>query len=149
MFGNKTSRILLNQTGKSFIGESMQVEGEMHSPGGVDIAGLVKGNVYVEQIIVSETGSVKGDVFANKLIVYGHMEGKIVADTVSLGSNAIVIGDISFKTSLKTEEGADIDGYIRKTKKIAIEKDTDIEEITEKPELRKPTLVKSDKKEIV
>ena len=35
------------------------------------------------------------------------------------------------------------------TKKIAIEKDTDIEEITEKPELRKPTLVKSDKKEIV
>ena len=75
-----------------------------------------------------------------------------IRDEISLGSNSVIKGDILFKSHLKTEEGAEIDGYIKgsKSKKnVRGEEDEDIEKITAKPEFGKPTLVKVDKEEAV
>ena len=60
--------------------------------------------------------------------------------------------DILFKSFLKTEEGAEIDGYIKGSKSknnIIEEEDKDIEEIQSKLEFGKPKLVKDNKKEAV
>ena len=152
MFGKKSSDLLLNQSGRSFLAETMQVEGDFHYSGAVDVAGLIKGNVYGKEMIIFDTGSVKGNLHVSKLDINGHVEGKIIADEISLGSNSVVKGDILFKSYLKTEEGAEIDGYIRgnKTKKVMQdEEDKDIEEIKARPELGKPTLVKDNKKEAI
>jgi cytoskeletal protein CcmA (bactofilin family) len=152
MFGKKSSESLLNQSGRSFVAETMQVEGEFHFSGAVDVAGLINGNVYGKEMIILDTGSVKGNLHVSKLNINGHVEGQIVADEISLGSNSVIKGDILFKSHLKTEEGAEIDGYIKGTKSkknIRSEEDEDIEKITAKPEFGKPTLVKADKKEAV
>ena len=152
MFGKKTSDLLLNQSGRSFLAETMQVEGDFQYSGAVDVAGLINGNVYGKEMIIFDTGSVKGNLYVSKLNINGHVEGKIVADEISLGSNSVIKGDILFKSHLKTEEGAEIDGYIKGTKdnqSIPDEEDKDIEEIKARPELGKPTLVKVDKKEAV
>ena len=152
MFGKKSSESLLNQSGRSFVAETMQVEGEFHFTGAVDVAGLINGNVYGKEMIILDTGSVKGNLYVSKLNINGHVEGQIVADEISLGSNSVIKGDILFKSHLKTEEGAEIDGYIKGTKSkknIRDEDDEDIEKITAKPEFGKPTLVKADKKEAV
>ena len=152
MFGKKSSESLLNQSGRSFVAETMQVEGEFHFSGAVDVAGLINGNVYGKEMIILDTGSVKGNLYVSKLNINGHVEGKIVADEISLGSNSVIKGDILFKSHLKTEEGAEIDGYIKgsKSKKnVRGEEDEDIEKITAKPEFGKPTLVKVDKEEAV
>ena len=152
MFGKKSSDLLLNQSGRSFLAETMQVEGDFHYSGAVDVAGLINGNVYGKEMIIFDTGSVKGNLHVSKLIINGHVEGQIVADEISLGSNSVIKGDILFKSYLKTEEGAEIDGYIKgnKTKKVMQdEEDKDIEEIKARPELGKPTLVKDNKKEAV
>ena len=152
MFGKKSSESLLNQSGRSFVAETMQIEGEFHFSGAVDVAGLINGNVYGKEMIILDTGSVKGNLHVSKLNINGHVEGQIVADEISLGSNSIIKGDILFKSHLKTEEGAEIDGYIKGTnskKNIRDEDDEDIEKITAKPEFGKPTLVKADKKEAV
>ena len=152
MFGKKSSESLLNQSGRSFVAETMQVEGEFHFSGAVDVAGLINGNVYGKEMIILDTGSVKGNLYVSKLNINGHVEGQIVADEISLGSNSVIKGDILFKSHLKTEEGAEIDGYIKGTKSkknIRDEDDEDIEKITAKPEFGKPTLVKADKKEAV
>ncbi len=152
MFGKKSSESVLNQSGRSFVAETMQVEGEFHFTGAVDVAGLINGNVYGKEMIILDTGSIKGNLYVNKLNINGHVEGKIVADEISLGSNSVIKGDILFKSHLKTEEGAEIDGYIKGTnskKNIRDEDDEDIEKITAKPEFGKPTLVKADKKEAV
>jgi cytoskeletal protein CcmA (bactofilin family) len=152
MFGKKSSESVLNQSGRSFVAETMQVEGEFHFTGAVDVAGLINGNVYGKEMIILDTGSIKGNLYVNKLNINGHVEGKIVADEISLGSNSVIKGDILFKSHLKTEEGAEIDGYIKGTKSkknIRDEDDEDIEKITAKPEFGKPTLVKADKKEAV
>jgi cytoskeletal protein CcmA (bactofilin family) len=153
MFGKKSSDLLQKQSGRSFLAETMQVEGDFHYSGAVDVAGLINGNVYGKEMIIFDTGSVKGNLHVSKLDINGHVEGKIIADEISLGSNSVVKGDILFKSYLKTEEGAEIDGYIKgnKTKKVMQdEEDKDIEEIKARPEVGgKPTLVKVNKKEAV
>ena len=152
MFGKKSSDLLQKQSGRSFLAETMQVEGDFHYSGAVDVAGLINGNVYGKEMIIFDTGSVKGNLHVSKLDINGHVEGKIIADEISLGSNSVVKGDILFKSYLKTEEGAEIDGYIKgnKTKKVMQdEEDKDIEEIKARPELGKPTLVKNNKKEAI
>ena len=152
MFGKKSSDSLLNKSGRSFVAETMQIEGDFHYSGAVDVAGLINGNVYGKEMIILDTGSVKGNLYVNKLNINGHVEGQIIADEVTLGSNSVIKGDISFKSHLKTEEGAEIDGYIKGTKSkknIRDEEDEDIEKIAAKPEFGKPTLVKVDKEEAV
>ena len=131
----------LNHSGRSLVGETLQLEGDLRSSGSVDIAGLINGNVFVSEMIIMETGSLRGTLEAGRVEINGHVEGKITADTVIVGKNAVIKGDIFFKNSLKTEEGADIDGYIKRVHngKSDTEEDIAIEEIVE----RSPSPVKS------
>ena len=124
----------LNHSGRSHVGETMQLEGDLRSSGSIDIAGLVNGNVFVSEITINETGSIRGLVEASNIEINGHVEGKISADSVIVGKSAVIKGDVFFKNTLKTEEGADIDGYIKRvnTGKANTEEDITIEEIVEK-----------------
>ena len=90
-----------------------------------------------------ETGSVIGLVEATIIEVNGHVKGKIAADSVIVGKNAVIKGDISFKNTLKTEEGADIDGYIKRVSngKVNTEEDIAIEAIVAREEPTKPKVV--------
>ena len=130
----------LNDNGRSFVGETLQLEGDLRSAGSLDVAGLINGNVFVTDIVVAETGSVRGSIEATNIEINGHIEGKISADVIIIGRSAIIKGDIFFKNTLKTEEGADIDGYIKRVSngKLNTEEDIAIEEIVERTETKKP-----------
>ena len=130
----------LNDNGRSFVGETLQLEGDLRSAGSLDVAGLINGNVFVTDIVVAETGSVRGAIEATNIEINGHIEGKISADVIIIGRSAIIKGDIFFKNTLKTEEGADIDGYIKRVSngKLNTEEDIAIEEIVERTETKKP-----------
>ena len=99
------------------ISETVSIEGTINSSGAIDVAGLVKGPVYSKEIIVRETGSVTGTIEADRVEVHGHLDGKISGQDVVVGATGTVKGDIEFGNNLKTENGADIDGYIKKTNK--------------------------------
>ncbi len=135
----------LNHSGRSLVGETLQVEGDVRSSGGVDVAGLINGNVFVSEMTVSDTGSIRGTIEASNIEINGHIEGKITADSVILGKNAIIKGDIFFRQTLKTEEGADIDGYIKRINngKANTEEDIAIEEIVDRiePKNNKPNVI--------
>ena len=126
----------LNHNGRSHIGETLQLEGDIRSSGAVDVAGLINGDVYVADVAVSETGSIRGSIESENIEINGHVEGKISADTILIGKSAVIKGDIFFKQTLKTEEGADIDGYIKRENngKSNSEEDIAIEEIVERKE---------------
>ena len=113
MFGDKKNKI--KDTERSLISETVSIEGTINSSGAIDIAGLVKGPVYSKEIIVRETGSVTGSIDANHIEIHGHMDGKVSGEDIIIGSSGTVKGDIEFGNNLKTENGADIDGYIKKT----------------------------------
>ena len=133
----------LNHSGRSLEGETLQIEGDLRSSGSVDVAGLVNGNVFVSEMVITETGSIRGTLEASSIEINGHVEGKITADSVIVGKNAVIKGDIFFKSTLKTEEGADIDGYIKRVNngKINSEEDIAIEEIMEREKPSKPRIV--------
>ena len=125
------------------IGETLQLEGDLRSSGSVDVAGLINGNVFVSEMVITETGSVRGTLEAATIEINGHVEGKISADTIIVGQTAVIKGDIFFKNTLKTEEGADIDGYIKRVNngKANTEEDIAIEEIVERSKPNKPKIV--------
>jgi len=133
----------LNHSGRSHIGETLQLEGDLRSSGAVDVSGLINGNIFVSDMVVTDTGSVRGSLEAVSIEVNGHVEGKITADTVIVGKSAVIKGDIFFKNTLKTEEGADIDGYIKRINngKGSSEEDITIEEIVERIKPDKPKIV--------
>ena len=133
----------INHSGRSHIGETMQLEGDLRTSGSVDVAGLINGNIFVSEMTVAETGSIRGLVEAATIEINGHLEGKITADTVIVGKTAVIKGDIFFKNTLKTEEGADIDGYIKRTSngKSNTDEDIAIEEIVERAETTKPKTI--------
>ena len=123
MFGSKKTNLPrpLNDSGRSLISESFSLEGTLRTSGAIDVAGLIKGPVYTNDLIIKDTGSVIGPVETDKIEIYGHLEGKVVAKTIVIGNTAVVKGDILFSESLKTEEGADINGYIKKTESTSLE----------------------------
>ena len=133
----------LNHSGRSYVGETLQLEGDLRSSGNLDIAGLINGHVFVSEVTIRETGSVRGSLEASSVEINGHVEGKVTADSIIIGKNAVIKGDIFFKNTLKTEEGADIDGYIKRVNngKANTEEDIAIDEIVERVEPKKPKIV--------
>ena len=133
----------LNHSGRSHVGETMQVEGDMRSAGSLDVSGLVNGSIFVSDMTVTETGSVRGSIESTNVEINGHVQGKISAEIVIIGKSAVIKGDIFFKNTLRTEEGADIDGYIKRTSKGKknTEEDIAIEEIVERQDPTKPKVV--------
>ena len=141
----------LNHSGRSYVGETMQLDGDLRSSGSIDVAGLMNGNVFVSEMVVKESGSIRGTVEAGTIEIHGHVEGKISADIVIIGRTAVIKGDILFKDTLKTEEGADIDGYIKRTNngKNNSEEDIAIESIVEREVEKKPRIIHAVHKEAV
>ena len=113
MFGDKKNK--LRDTERSLISETVSIEGTINSSGAIDVAGLIKGPVISKEIIVRETGSITGTIEGDRVEIHGHMDGKISGEDIIIGSTGTVKGDIEFGNNLKTENGADIDGYIKKT----------------------------------
>lgn len=109
---------------RSLISETVSIDGTVNSSGAIDIAGLIKGPVFSKEVVIKETGSISGEVEADRVEVHGHLDGKIAAQNVIIGSTGVVKGDIEFSQNLRTEDGADIEGYIKKTQKIGREQST-------------------------
>ena len=113
MFGDKKNKLIDSE--RSLISETVSIEGTINSSGAIDVAGLVKGPVYSKEIIIRETGSITGSIEGDRVEIHGHLDGKVSGQDVVIGSTGTVKGDIEFGNNLKTENGADIDGYIKKT----------------------------------
>ena len=113
MFGDKKTKI--KDSERSLISETVSIEGTINSSGAIDVAGLVKGPVFSKEIIVRDTGSITGSIQADLVEIHGHLDGKVSGQDVVIGPTGTVKGDIEFGNNLRTENGADIDGYIKKT----------------------------------
>ena len=100
--------------GTSLIGEGLNIEGDMVCKGSIEVAGIMNGNIKSVNLKVLETGSIIGSVAAEKLEAFGFIEGEIYADDIVIGKTATIKGDVFFKENLKIDEGADVDGYIKR-----------------------------------
>ncbi len=124
MFGeNKDKLIKERQEPKerSIISEDFTIEGLVNSAGEVELGGSIKGPVNVRSLIVKEKGSVIGEVNAETVEIAGYLDGKISARNVIINATGEVKGDIEFTELLRTEDGAALDGYVKKVPLVSIE----------------------------
>ena len=89
------------------IGEDVTVKGNIKGKNSVMVQGLVFGDIHIEgEVIVTETGYVKGDITSTFAVIGGIVEGNVTLSSYcSLKSTASVTGDITC-TAMNMEDGA-------------------------------------------
>ena len=126
----------------SFVSETCHVEGDMIATGDITIAGIIDGNILSKKLIILDTGTINGNIESARVEVEGQINGNIQGNNIYLGRNALIRGDIHFFETLKTEEGADVDGYIKKSKQLSSKNNLLEKENKSQKKFNKPTLVK-------
>ena len=101
----------------SLIGAGTSIDGNLSFSGGLRVDGKVNGNIVAvagkpSTLVLSEHGSVKGEINVTHLVVNGVIEGRVHAEEyMELQSKAKVIGDVHYKT-LETHLGAIVEGRL-------------------------------------
>ena len=121
MFGENKEKLVSLVVEKSSIGADFTIEGLVNSAGEVDLGGSIKGPVNVKVLIIKEKGSVIGEINAERVDVLGFVDGKVTAKKITVGATGEVKGDLEFTESLVVEEGARLDGNVKKVPLAKIE----------------------------
>ena len=121
MFGENKEKLVNLVVEKSTIGSDFTIEGLVNSAGDVDLGGSVKGPVNVKALLIKEKGSVIGEINAEKVDVFGDVDGKVTAKKIVIGATGEIKGDLEFTESLVVEEGARLDGNVKKVPLAKIE----------------------------
>jgi cytoskeletal protein CcmA (bactofilin family) len=114
MFGENKEKLVSLVVEKSTIGSDFTIEGLVNSAGDVYLGGYVKGPVNVKALIIKEKGSVIGEINAERVDVLGFVDGKVTAKKITIGATGEVKGDLEFSESLVVEDGARLDGNVKK-----------------------------------
>ncbi len=97
---------------ESFIGSGTEFQGDLKVEGTLRVDGKFDGKMNAACVILSETGGIKGEVSAKKIIIGGKVEGNLRGqDIVEIKATGEVLGDI-FTKKISITEGAKVNGKI-------------------------------------
>ena len=106
MFGKDGDKL------KSFLGHQSQLKGDLFSTGILRLDGAVSGTIKADQVLLTETAIIKGDISASKIVVGGQVEGNLSAeDIVEIRPKGKVTGKI-FTSRFLVMNGGEFDGQI-------------------------------------
>jgi cytoskeletal protein CcmA (bactofilin family) len=98
---------------KSFLGAQSELQGDLTVTGILRLDGTTYGKITADQVILSATGVMNGEVVAKKIIVEGKVDGCLRAsDLLEIGSKGKVNGDI-YANKLVVIEGGQFNGRIQ------------------------------------
>ena len=97
------------------IPETVSVNGSIDASVSGRIDGSVRGDVKTTgKLVVSETASIRGHIYATDLVVHGKVYGDVyISNKAHISNKALVKGDVNAMV-LEIEEGAVVEGAIRK-----------------------------------
>ena len=113
MFGKKKQPPI-----KSLIAQGSCIEGNLKFTDGLRIDGEVIGNIRAVEgvasiLVISESATVTGQIFADHVIINGRVIGPVHAfELLELQPKAKIAGDVSYK-ALEMHQGAVICGQLR------------------------------------
>jgi cytoskeletal protein CcmA (bactofilin family) len=106
MFGKEIHKL------NSLFGPQSEFKGDLAVKGLLRVEGSVKGKIQADQLILSATAEVEGDLQAKKIIVGGRVVGKLKAsELVEILAKGRVKGDV-FTDKLLVVEGGEFNGRI-------------------------------------
>ncbi|ADY73375.1 protein of unknown function DUF583 [Desulfurobacterium thermolithotrophum DSM 11699] len=97
---------------KSILAEGLKIEGNVCAEGKIRIDGEIVGDIKGNYVILGETAKVKGNIFAESIIIMGNVEGNINSHEVEIKAYGRVEGDINTQ-KLSIEPGASINGVVK------------------------------------
>jgi len=111
MFGRKKEQEVSFQKVRTILGPGCLFEGNLTIPEGLTrIDGEVIGNIKGSGgLIIGESGSVKGDLSIENVVVYGKVHGNIRARSLEIRASGRVDGDVQVQ-ELVVEKGAMYNG---------------------------------------
>jgi cytoskeletal protein CcmA (bactofilin family) len=112
MWGNKIKSSKID----TLIGHSLEVTGNIQFSGGLHLDGTVIGNVSAEDhtsnsvLVISESGSIEGDVSVAFAVINGEVKGNVYASQkLELSPKARIRGDVHYNL-LEMASGAEVNG---------------------------------------
>ena len=96
---------------RSVLHDGIVIKGDWQSDGIVEFGGEITGDLTVDVLIVTFTGTVEGNVRARSVTVGGRLKGTIAAIDVSLSPTAIVKGEIEAE-GIQIDFGAQVEGRL-------------------------------------
>ena len=119
MFSNSTSDNPVLQNTKldkpeqrhSVLHDGIVIEGDWQSDSIVEFGGAITGDLTVDVLVVTSTGTVEGNVRARSVTVEGQLNGTIAAIDVNLSPTAIVRGEIKAER-IQIDFGAQVEGRL-------------------------------------
>ena len=106
-----TSAGIQSPAGKSVLGESLVVKGQIHSREDLTIEGEVEGTIDMTEhrLTIAAKGNVRANVMAREVEVFGSIQGNVEAlDKVCIRKGASFVGDIH-AARIVIEDG----GYVK------------------------------------
>jgi len=122
MFGKKKQPPI-----KSLIAQGSCIDGNLTFTDGLRIDGEVIGDIRAVEggpsiLVISESASVKGHIYADHVIINGRVLGSVHAsELLELQPKAKIAGDVSYK-ALEMHQGAVISGQLKPTSEDSEEK---------------------------
>ena len=114
MFGKKA----IAQEIASLIGAGTTVTGDVSFSGGLRVDGVVRGAVRCSEgeksgiLVISEHGTIEGEVRASHIVVAGRIQGPVhAAELIELQPKARVQGDVQYR-ALEMHHGAVVEGLM-------------------------------------
>lgn len=105
---------------KSLIAEGSQIDGNFTFSDGLRVDGALVGNIYAKSevasiLVISETATVTGEIYADHIIINGTVKGPVHARLMlELQPKARIHGDVHY-VALEMHQGAIIAGQLRPT----------------------------------
>ncbi len=97
---------------ESLIGARTEFQGEFTVKGTLRVDGRIDGRVNADCVVLSETGVIKGEIIAQKIIVGGKIEGNLRAkEILEIKATGKVLGEI-FANKISVTEGGEFNGKI-------------------------------------
>jgi len=96
---------------RSVLHDGIVIKGDWQSDGIVEFGGAITGDLTVDVLIVTSTGTVEGNVRARSVTVEGQLNGTIAAIDVALSPTAIVKGEIEAER-IQIDFGAQVEGRL-------------------------------------
>lgn len=106
----------ITNSAPSILGRDIVITGDIKTDGEVQVDGRLDGNIIAATLTVGESGAVNGTIKADRVLIRGKVQGKVIAIAVELAETANVAADLT-QDELSIANGAFFDGKCaRKTK---------------------------------
>ena len=107
------------------IGSSANIKGNVKDDNEITIYGNVEGDIECKKLTIGKSGSAKGKIITENLVIEGNVDGDIkVKDHLTIYSSGQISGKISYG-SINIDDGGKIEGDINHKDKTIVQEDFD------------------------